>query len=699
MFAVRSIGTLAFLFALLPAGAAGQDVSAGEDVVDPCAEAVSMDPQWAWLGAISGRPARELTRRSLEGVSESVLSRAMQQLRRAMVRTPVCPADAVALAALSTALQDRLPLREAREALADRVEEAPDDAVAHLWLARAAAAAGSPDALRFAQAAITAGADQTGAALAAARAAFANGQDAIGTNAYFQGLQAVTDGDGLGGYVGDLGPIIRRDEGDEFYELDAEGQARWLARFWLDRAAESGVTVQERLSEHYRRVRAAYEDYCGSCLLGPVAGPIIPYGRVGMGLDERGLVFMSQGEPDVAVSTEGNELPPNLSWGWNRGGRQLAVHFAIIDRRSGWQIMEDPLALVNPTADPLALDEPMPDRAGVRTCVVDGCEGRYVRDFYVFLIDRGDISPRFRTLANQYRSRPGDWGENAVSGFIVGGPLSGQPSFRFEAEEDLEEIRARDQFLPGLFDVDGLALRVVPFRDAAGAERTYLAIDGSLPDSAPAVGRVDATLVGDEDDAVIRGSATATTAAGSWSAPIEAGRGERSAMVVVREGAGETDPILASVRASVDFEAVTSPGPLALSGLVVWAGDEGAAGVGRDVALGRLSARPTLTAGRPASVYFEVYDLPPDQAFETRIRIERAEDGGLFRRLQNLFGGDDPSELRVPGESGGPDPVRERSLSLTLPDLGPGLYRLEVEVRYRLVQTSRMVEFRVVEGG
>ena len=51
----------------------------------------------------------------------------------------------------------------------------------------------------------------------------------------------------------------------------------------------------------------------------------------------------------------------------------------------------------------------------------------------------------------------------------------------------------------------------------------------------------------------------------------------------------------------------------------------------------------------------------------------------------------------MPGESGDPDPVRERSLSLTLPDLDPGLYRLEVEVRYRLVQTSRMIEFEVVE--
>ena len=106
-----------------------------------------------------------------------------------------------------------------------------------------------------------------------------------------------------------------------------------------------------------------------------------------------------------------------------------------------------------------------------------------------------------------------------------------------------------------------------------------------------------------------------------------------------------------------------------------------------------------LRAGEAASVYFEVYDLPSDQAFETRIRIERAEGGGLFRRLQNLFGGDDPSELRVPGESGDPDPVRERSLSLTLPDLDPGLYRLEVEVRYRLVQTSRTLDFRVVDEG
>ena len=79
------------------------------------------------------------------------------------------------------------------------------------------------------------------------------------------------------------------------------------------------------------------------------------------------------------------------------------------------------------------------------------------------------------------------------------------------------------------------------------------------------------------------------------------------------------------------------------------------------------------------------------------VEVALADFAWDYRRLVDFT--DDPSELRVPGESGGPDPVRERSLSLTLPDLGPGLYRLEVEVRYRLVQTSRMVEFRVAEGG
>lgn len=671
-------------------------VEAAAEAVDPCVDAVSTQPEWSWLGAISARPGRELTRRSLEGIDATVLSRGVQRLRRAMTTPPVCPADAVALAALATALQDRIPLREAREALEDRVETHPDDGVARLWLARVAAAAGSPDAPTLAQAAIAAGADRTGAALAAARAAFAEGRDRPATAAYFQGLDAVTDGEALSGYIGDLGPVVRPDESREFGALDAEGQARWFARFWLTRAAESGVSVEERLAEHYRRVREAYTRFCGTCILEPAADPVIPYGRVGMGLDERGLVFLLQGEPDRVVETDGNELPPNASWVWQRGDDPLAVHFAVIDVATGWQIMEDPLAVVNPVRDPLATDSmDLPQRNPVRSCVVDGCEGRYVADFYRYLLDRGTFDPRFRTLANQYRSRPSDWGPTDVSGFVVGGPLSGQPSFRFEAEEDLAEIRARDVFAPGAFQVGEPALRVVAFRDADGATPAWLAVGGLWPDSAPVVGRVDATLRDPEGDAVVRGSGGG--APGAWSVPFVAdGDGTRAVAVVLRDGPGEGAGILGSIHGTVD---VAPPGDaFAVSDPVLWNGGGGEGEVARVDALARLQAVPRLTPGRPTGLYYEIYGLPPDQVFETRIRISRAEEGGVFRRLRSLFGGDDPSELIFRGETGrDPLAVRPRSLSLTLPDLDEGRYRLELEVRHRLVQVTRTLDF--VVGG
>ncbi|MEQ9570124.1 MAG: hypothetical protein RLN75_08035, partial [Longimicrobiales bacterium] len=449
------------------------------------------------------------------------------------------------------------------------------------------------------------------------------------------------------------------------------------------------------LAEHYRRIRTAYARFCGACVTGPVADPVMPYGRVGMGLDERGLVFLLQGEPDVVVSTDGNELPPNASWGWRRGDEDLAVHFAVIDLDTGWQIMNDPLAIVNPFLDPLALDTlDTPDRAGVRTCVVDGCEGRFVGDFYRYLLDRGTLDPRFRTLANQYRSRPTDWGDNAVSGLIVGGPLSGQPSFRFEAEEDLAEIRARDVFTPGDHRLDGPALRAVVFRDADGATPAWLAVGGAWPDSAPPVGRVDATLRAADGEAVVRGAGEG--GAGAWTVPFTPdGDGPRSVAVVFRERPAAGAPVLGSLRGEV---AVDRPGGegLAMSDPVLWAGDDAAVDRTRAEALTRLRAVPRLRPQAPAGLYYEVYGLPPDQVFETRIRIARADGGGVFQRLRNLFGGDEPSELIFRGETGrDPEPVRARTLALTLPDLDEGRYRLEVEVRHRLVQVSRTVEFDV----
>lgn len=681
----------------LPGVLAAQDPAASGPPVDPCLDAVSTDPEWGWIGAISGRPGRELTRRSLEGIDATTLSRALQRLRRAMATPPVCPADAVALAALATALQDRIPLREARAALGARTETQPDDGVALLWLARAAAAAGSPDALERAQAALVAGADATGAALAAARAAFAAERARMATTAYFQGLEDVRDGDALSGYVGDLGPVVRPHESAEFATLDAPGQARWLARFWLTRAAESGVSVEERLAEHYRRVRAAYARFCATCVLGPVADPVIPYGRIGMGLDERGLVYLLQGEPDVVVETDGNELPPNASWAWRRGEDELAAHFAVVDLASGWQIMEDPLAVVNPVRDPLALDTlDTPDRAGVRSCVVDGCEGRFVPDFYRYLLDRGAIDPRFRTLANQYRSRPTDWGQNAVSGLIVGGPLSGQPSFRFEAEEDLAEIRSRDVFAPGRFELGEPAFRVVVFREPDGSTPAWLVTDGAWPDSAPPVARVDATLL-DAEGGVWRGVGEGGTY--PWRVALAPDDdGVRRVAVTLRDGPEATAGVLATARGEVEVERPSGEG-LAMSDPVLWSGSDGGEDRSRDEAIARLSARPRLSPGAPAGLYYEIYGLPPDQVFETRIRISRAGDGGVFQRIRSLFGGDDPSELTFRGETGRDvASVRPRTLSLTLPDLDEGVYRLEVEVRHRLVQVTRTVEFVVGDG-
>lgn len=96
-------------------------------------------------------------------------------------------------------------------------------------------------------------------------------------------------------------------------------------------------------------------------------------------------------------------------------------------------------------------------------------------------------------------------------------------------------------------------------------------------------------------------------------------------------------------------------------------------------------------------LYWELYGLPRDAAFDVSVRIRRSEGGGLLRgiaRTLGLVGGDeevvglgwtdrpegreeaDGSEVR------GPVDVRPMSVSLTLPEtLDEGAYRIEVEVR------------------
>lgn len=111
------------------------------------------------------------------------------------------------------------------------------------------------------------------------------------------------------------------------------------------------------------------------------------------------------------------------------------------------------------------------------------------------------------------------------------------------------------------------------------------------------------------------------------------------------------------------------------------------------LARGQLEVPPGVGLG----LYWELYGLPRDAAYDVSVRIRRSEGGGLLRGIARTLGlvGEDeevvglgwtdrPEEREGAGgsESRGPVDVRPTSVSLTLPEtLDEGAYRIEVEVR------------------
>lgn len=105
----------------------------------------------------------------------------------------------------------------------------------------------------------------------------------------------------------------------------------------------------------------------------------------------------------------------------------------------------------------------------------------------------------------------------------------------------------------------------------------------------------------------------------------------------------------------------------------------------------RIAGSPDLTfdVGSPLALYFEIYGLEEDDDMsryevEVRVRGEEGEGllGGIVRRIGNVLGDADQGEtVRWSGTARGePERVPEW-FTLTLPELEPGAYTVEVTVR------------------
>lgn len=174
------------------------------------------------------------------------------------------------------------------------------------------------------------------------------------TRAYLLGVGEATP-DVMGGYLRDLEPIASPALMDS---LRTEGHAErqtTLATFWRDRDARDLREVGARLAEHYRRWNVAMREFRLPPFRRRYLFGIERYRSGDTEFDDRGIVYVRQGEPSVRV-----RWPPNRpsfhassldrsygseSWRYDRPDGPLELHFVAREDPQDYRLVDGPTAL------------------------------------------------------------------------------------------------------------------------------------------------------------------------------------------------------------------------------------------------------------------------------------------------------------------------------------------------------------------
>ncbi|HYF39269.1 MAG TPA: GWxTD domain-containing protein [Gemmatimonadales bacterium] len=286
----------------------------------------------AWYGmgiAYAARSEWEMRDRLRLGsrVGVGTLERAADHYARALHADVRSVPAALALAQVELSLLDTARITRAADML-DRVAEATRPAAPDLLLAwgQVSRAAG-----RLAKAAtaferyLATDHNRAVGLLELARTRLALGHPE-GEMAYYQGA-ALDDPDAVAGYRADLQLIAADSNLRAFDSETGTRRANFLHRFWTDRDYLELRQEGERLREHYRRLLHARRHF-------PLTVSRRYYGwydafRSGsVELDDRGIIYVRQGEPSNRLRPFVYGTMPNESWRYVRAEGDLLFHFS-----------------------------------------------------------------------------------------------------------------------------------------------------------------------------------------------------------------------------------------------------------------------------------------------------------------------------------------------------------------------------------
>jgi hypothetical protein len=563
-----------------------------------------------------------------------VRSRAHRAFLKAVAAEPPVARAAEELAENALTKNKRKTIEEARTTLLRHLDDAPQDGNAWFALARVSGELGdmgvAADAL---DQAANFGVDAPNIALERASLLLRMpGREADGAKAWLGGIERMTSAES-DEYFEDIRGLLLKPELEAWGTMDLDARANFLRTFWDMRAALGGVTIAERLAEHYRRLTFARQRYYRISKFGAPASNemrMLPYSQRS-DFDDRGLIYVRHGEPRMRVGRRGMERYE--SWQY-RGldGENRAFHFFEVSVTKGYSLMHK-----------LPCDQ-------------------------TFLEDRAELDPRFYKLASRC---------NAMEMLALS---AGHRQAAFDALETDSDYPAFTRDLPFFFDL-------YTFRGEPGKTSVVAAVAVPFDKLTPKASdyRLDVSLILADTASrrVIRQDDSLTLATKSVNindlfrlhvellSPPSRSTVQR---VIVSDpsepGVGQLYggpfpiPDYSGTRLMISDIVLAEPTPTGR-----WRRGEVA-----------LALVPTgYFRGGSFNIFYEIYNLAVESPYSTEIVIEpiRTSAGD---KLKGLFGGKGKMTLRFDGvASSTKDGVLQELRRVDAP-LPPGRYRMKVTV-------------------
>lgn len=180
--------------------------------------------------------------------------------------------------------------------------------------------------------------DSTPVFFAEARRLARSGRHAEAMASYYLGAAAARSPKDWELYRRDIAWIATPGELREWDDAGGETRPAFLHRFWGDRDERDGLASGDRLAEHVRRLDIALRDFAvhvkrGKPQMmrasfydgGSAPSPLRDYAPTQGELDDRGVIFVRQGEPTARVLSG---TPSIETWVYDRSNGSVLVHFA-----------------------------------------------------------------------------------------------------------------------------------------------------------------------------------------------------------------------------------------------------------------------------------------------------------------------------------------------------------------------------------